>query len=153
MSHEAVSSGLRLEVPYHQTGVHGASGKLLHVGAERYTGNCVPVALEMALQAWVFLSNIMLFQLKRTILSHLHSQRKPLWYKKSVQGSKGPHCVGKYKWQDLFQQTSISRAISTGSRFKLENGNVNICRLKLVPKLVSHKDGRLGHSSSWFCHS
>ena len=46
---KAVSSTLRFEVPYHETGVHRASSKLFHIWAEANTCNSVSVALEVAL--------------------------------------------------------------------------------------------------------
>lgn len=55
MAHKAIGTRLWFEVPNHETGVHGPSSKLLHVGAEGYTCHCVSVPLEMALQTGVFL--------------------------------------------------------------------------------------------------
>ncbi len=55
MTNESIGPGLWLEVPDHETRVHGAGSQLLHVRVEGYTGDCVSVALKVTLQSWVIL--------------------------------------------------------------------------------------------------
>ena len=49
VTNEAVGPCLRLEVPHHETGVHGACSQLLHVGVEGHAGYRISVALEVTL--------------------------------------------------------------------------------------------------------
>ena len=66
VSNKSVGPGLRLEVPDHEAGVHGAGGELLHVRVEGDAGHSVSMTLEVSLQRRVFLQD-RYFQIMLTI--------------------------------------------------------------------------------------